>query len=223
MRFDNGVSGHIAASRIATGRKMGYAYEVQAPKARSALIRKIRTRLWLYHGDDRTATRFSQDPDRPGAPRLPAVLQGAGHGTGYQDQIIIEAHDFLSAIDTGEAIWPTFQRRSGSATGRAACAPRMRAKRGQTVANLLRKGHNMTSRSAMPPVPGVSNLQMIRATRTGGPCCSENAEAGYKGIELGPVGFMPEDPPQSRCAGRKRSGADRRRRVPRRSMTRSLG
>ena len=23
----------------------------------------------------------------------------------------------------------------------------------------------------------------------------ENAEAGYKGIELGPVGFMPEDPP----------------------------
>ncbi len=24
----------------------------------------------------------------------------------------------------------------------------------------------------------------------------ENAEAGYKGIELGPVGFMPEDPPQ---------------------------
>jgi len=25
---------------------------------------------------------------------------------------------------------------------------------------------------------------------------SQNAEAGYKGIELGPVGFMPEDPPQ---------------------------
>ena len=24
----------------------------------------------------------------------------------------------------------------------------------------------------------------------------QNAEAGYKGIELGPVGFMPEDPPQ---------------------------
>ncbi|MEO1579967.1 MAG: myo-inositol catabolism protein, partial [Pseudomonadota bacterium] len=24
----------------------------------------------------------------------------------------------------------------------------------------------------------------------------ENAEAGYTGIELGPVGFMPEDPPQ---------------------------
>jgi inosose dehydratase len=23
----------------------------------------------------------------------------------------------------------------------------------------------------------------------------DNAEAGYTGIELGPVGFMPEDPP----------------------------
>ena len=28
----------------------------------------------------------------------------------------------------------------------------------------------------------------------GGRFCKENAEAGYTGIELGPVGFMPEDP-----------------------------
>jgi inosose dehydratase len=34
---------------------------------------------------------------------------------------------------------------------------------------------------------------MIRATRPGAPC-SPNARAGYTGIELGPVGFMPEDP-----------------------------
>ncbi|MEL6841217.1 MAG: gfo/Idh/MocA family oxidoreductase, partial [Pseudomonadota bacterium] len=31
-----------------------------------------------------------------------------GHGTGYQDQIIIEARDFLRAIETGKNIWPTF-------------------------------------------------------------------------------------------------------------------
>ncbi|MCZ8153400.1 MAG: Gfo/Idh/MocA family oxidoreductase, partial [Rhodobacteraceae bacterium] len=31
------------------------------------------------------------------------------HGTGYQDQIIIEARDFLMAIETGRAVWPTFR------------------------------------------------------------------------------------------------------------------
>ena len=33
---------------------------------------------------------------------------GPGHGTGYQDQLIIEARDFLLAIETGEPVWPTF-------------------------------------------------------------------------------------------------------------------
>ena len=35
--------------------------------------------------------------------------QGTGHGTGYQDQIIIEARDFLRAIETGRTIWPSFR------------------------------------------------------------------------------------------------------------------
>ena len=34
---------------------------------------------------------------------------GPGHGTGYQDQIIIEARDFLDAIATGKPVWPTFR------------------------------------------------------------------------------------------------------------------
>jgi predicted dehydrogenase len=43
-RFENGAMGHLYFSRIATGRKMGYAYEITAPRARSASIRKTRTR-----------------------------------------------------------------------------------------------------------------------------------------------------------------------------------
>ncbi|MFT5893817.1 MAG: putative dehydrogenase, partial [bacterium] len=34
---------------------------------------------------------------------------GPGHGTGYQDQLIIEAKDFLAAIHQGRAQWPTFR------------------------------------------------------------------------------------------------------------------
>ena len=38
-----------------------------------------------------------------------AFSQGAGHGTGYNDQIVIEARDFLQAIAAGQAVWPTFR------------------------------------------------------------------------------------------------------------------
>ena len=38
---------------------------------------------------------------------MPSV-RGPGHGTGYQDQIIIEARDFLQAIAAGSPAWPSF-------------------------------------------------------------------------------------------------------------------
>jgi predicted dehydrogenase len=45
----------------------------------------------------------------PAHPDYLPFCQGPGHGTGYQDQIIIEARDFLQAIETGAPVWPTFQ------------------------------------------------------------------------------------------------------------------
>jgi predicted dehydrogenase len=45
----------------------------------------------------------------PAHPDYLPFCQGPGHGTGYQDQIIIEARDFLRAIETKNNIWPTFQ------------------------------------------------------------------------------------------------------------------
>jgi predicted dehydrogenase len=44
----------------------------------------------------------------PAHPDYKAFCQGPGHGTGYQDQIIIEANDFLRAIYEERNIWPTF-------------------------------------------------------------------------------------------------------------------
>ena len=46
----------------------------------------------------------------------------------------------------------------------------------------------------MRPVPGVSNLLMTRVIPAGKPFSKIAQKRGYKGIELGPVGFMPEDP-----------------------------
>jgi predicted dehydrogenase len=45
----------------------------------------------------------------PAHPDYLPFCQGPGHGTGYQDQIIIEARDFLAAIETGKPVWPTFR------------------------------------------------------------------------------------------------------------------
>ena len=45
----------------------------------------------------------------PAHPDYLPFSQGPGHGTGYGDQITIEARDFLAAIETGLPVWPTFR------------------------------------------------------------------------------------------------------------------
>jgi predicted dehydrogenase len=76
-RFENGAMGHLFFSRIATGRKMGYAYEITGTKGAIRFDQEDQNALWLYKMDEPEADRgFTQDPDRPGASRLPAVLPG---------------------------------------------------------------------------------------------------------------------------------------------------
>ena len=45
----------------------------------------------------------------PDHPDFGAFCEGPGHGTGYAAQIIIEARDFLHAIDTAKPVYPTFR------------------------------------------------------------------------------------------------------------------
>lgn len=108
-RFASGVMGSLFISRIATGRKMGYVYETFGTKGALRFDQEDQNALWLYKGDAK--------PDRQGFTKIltgplhadyqPFCL-GPGHGTGYQDQIIIETRDFLQAIATGKSAWPTF-------------------------------------------------------------------------------------------------------------------
>ena len=66
--------------------------------------------LWLYKSEGPEATRgFRKILTGPDHPDYLPFCQGPGHGTGYQDQIIIEARDFLTAIETGKPVWPTFR------------------------------------------------------------------------------------------------------------------
>ena len=108
-RFENGAQGHLFFSRVATGRKMGYAYEIHGTKGSIRFDQEDQNALHLYTMDGPEAERgFRKILTGPAHPDYLPFCQGPGHGTGYQDQIIIEAKDFLTAIANKTNIWPTF-------------------------------------------------------------------------------------------------------------------
>ena len=109
-RFANGVMGHIYSSRTATGRKMGYAYEIHGTKGSIRFDQEDQNAIWLYRAEGPEAERgFRKILTGPAHPDYEPFCLGPGHGTGYQDSIIIEARDFLSSIETGQDVWPTFR------------------------------------------------------------------------------------------------------------------
>jgi len=109
-RLANGAMGSLYSSRVATGRKMGYAYEITGTKGAIRFDQEDQNALWLYKTDTPTDRQgFTKILTGPEHPDYKPFCLGPGHGTGYQDQIIIEAKDFLTAIETGNAVWPTFR------------------------------------------------------------------------------------------------------------------
>jgi predicted dehydrogenase len=108
-RFSGGAMGHLFFSRVSHGRKMGYAYEITGTMGAIRFDQEDQNAVWLYTADGPEATRgFRKILTGPAHPDYEPFCQGPGHGTGYQDQIIIEARDFLRAIETQTAVWPTF-------------------------------------------------------------------------------------------------------------------
>ena len=108
--FQNGAMGHLYFSRVATGRKMGYAYEIHGTKGAIRFDQEDQNAIWLYKAQDRPEKQgFKKILTGPHHPDYEPFCQGPGHGTGHQDQIIIEARDFLKAIETNSEIWPSFK------------------------------------------------------------------------------------------------------------------
>jgi predicted dehydrogenase len=108
--FENGAQGHMFFSRVATGRKMGFAYEVHGTKGHIRFDQEDQNVLWLYTTEGpEVEWGFRKILTGPAHPDYRQFCQGPGHGTGYQDQIIIEAKDFLTSISENRIIWPSFE------------------------------------------------------------------------------------------------------------------
>ena len=126
---------------------MGYAYEIFGTKGAIRFDQEDQNALWLYKAEGREDMRgFRKILTGPAHPDYEPFCLGPGHGTGYQDQIIIEARDFLRAIETGQPVWPTF--RDGLAVAEVVEAALTSARTGQwvPVANSKDRRHDHSYR-----------------------------------------------------------------------------
>ena len=108
-RFADGTLGQLFVSRVATGRKMGFAYEITGTEGAIRFDQEDQNAFWLYRTDDPEGQRgFRKILTGPEHPDYLPFCQGPGHGTGYQDLITIQASHFLRAIAAGEPVRPDF-------------------------------------------------------------------------------------------------------------------
>ena len=90
-RFESGVMGNLFISRVATGRKMGYIYEIFGTKGAIRFDQEDQNSLWFYKGDAAANRQgFTKILTGPLHPDFQSLCPGVGHGTGYQEQIIIK-------------------------------------------------------------------------------------------------------------------------------------
>ena len=108
-RFDNGAMGSIYVSRVATGRKMGYGFDITGTRGALRFDAEDQNALWFYDARLRPGRQgFAKLLTAPEHPDYGAFCEGPGHGTGYAAQIIIELRDFLHAIESRAPVFPTF-------------------------------------------------------------------------------------------------------------------
>ena len=109
VHFENGVHGHIGASRVTWGRKCGLRWEVQGTKGTIIFDQERLNELQLFTKQDDPATEgFRTILTGPEHAPYAAFLPNGGHSLGYMDVKICELHDLLTSIETGEKIWPDF-------------------------------------------------------------------------------------------------------------------
>ena len=95
---------------IIGGGYMGKAHAVAMQAVGAVFETALRPRLEMVCATRPQDTRgFTKVLTGPEHPDYAPFCRGPGHGTGYQDQIIIEARDFLHAIETGVSVWPDFR------------------------------------------------------------------------------------------------------------------
>ena len=110
VHFDNGVHGHIGASRVTWGRKCGLRWEVHGTKGTICYDQERLNEIQLFTKQDDPATDgFRTILTGPLHPPYQAFLPNGGHSLGYMDVKICELYELLQAIENKAPVWPDFQ------------------------------------------------------------------------------------------------------------------
>jgi len=109
VHFENGVKGHIGASRVTWGRKCGLRWEIHGTEGTILYDQERLNELKLFTRQDNPATDgFRTILTGPMHEPYSAFLPNGGHSLGYMDVKICELHELLSSIEDGTAVWPSF-------------------------------------------------------------------------------------------------------------------
>lgn len=108
-RFENGASGMVDFSRVATGRKFRQTYEIYGTKGSLAFDYDQVNRLQFYTNADAEGRRGYRAIDvGPENATYRAFLPLPNFALGYNETKIIEAYEVALSIGTGKLAWPDF-------------------------------------------------------------------------------------------------------------------
>jgi predicted dehydrogenase len=110
VRFEAGAQGTLEACRVITGSQCDLAFEVHGTRGALAWTFERMNELRVHRRDaQRPADEgWTTELSGPAHPRHGAFNPAWGTGLGFDDLIVIEAAEFLTAIATGGPASPSF-------------------------------------------------------------------------------------------------------------------
>ena len=109
VHFENGVHGHIGASRVSWGKKCGLTWEVHGTEGTICYNQERLNEIKLFtRQQDSSTDGFRTILSGPDHPFYSSFLPNGGHGLGFMDVKICELQGLLNSIENDEPTWPSF-------------------------------------------------------------------------------------------------------------------
>ena len=109
IHFENGVHGHIGASRVSWGKKCGLTWEIHGTEGTITYNQERLNEIKLFtRQSDSSTDGFRTILSGPEHPFYSSFLPNGGHGLGFMDVKICELQGLLNAIENNKPTWPNF-------------------------------------------------------------------------------------------------------------------
>lgn len=107
LRFDGGIRGTLESSRVAVGEQCTYGFEIHGDRGALRWDFRRMGELQVCLDQDYVDAAYSTRYVQPGDGELSAFQPGSGVAMSFDDLKVIEAHQLIMSIATGNAVGPT--------------------------------------------------------------------------------------------------------------------